>query len=184
MTKARDLATSGPSGGLVLIKPGSVVNGTDNGNGVISFTSASSMSLNDVFTSNYDKYRIIVTYQLSGSFALQMRLRASGTDDSASNYAFNISAVNSDNRHAVVGNGTSFAFQFDGSGSYNYYIFDLLNPYLTKNTFINGNIWYDNVTTIFGGCKQTTTSYDGITFFPSGGSLNAVGEVQVYGYKD
>ena len=148
------------------------------------FSAASTLSFDNLFSSTYDKYRFIVTYQINGSYALQMRLRASGTDDSASNYAFNISAVNSDNRHAVVGAGTSFALQFDGSGSYNYYIFDLLNPYLTKNTFINGNIWYDNVTTIFGGCKQTTTSYDGITFFPSGGAFNAVGEVKVYGYRN
>ncbi len=36
MTKARDLANGGF--GLVLMKPSSVVNGTDNGKGTVSFT--------------------------------------------------------------------------------------------------------------------------------------------------
>jgi len=47
MTKARDLANGGF--GLVLIKPSSVVNGTDNGKGTVSFSGVTSVSLNDVF---------------------------------------------------------------------------------------------------------------------------------------
>ena len=58
MTKARDLANGGF--GLVLIKPSTVVNGTDNGKGTVSFTTASSVSLNDVFNSTYTNYKIIL----------------------------------------------------------------------------------------------------------------------------
>jgi hypothetical protein len=43
MTKARDLANGGF--GLVLIKPSSVVNGTDNGKGTVSFSGVTSVSL-------------------------------------------------------------------------------------------------------------------------------------------
>jgi hypothetical protein len=44
MTKARDNANGGF--GLVLVKPSSVVNGTDNGKGTVSFSAASTVSLN------------------------------------------------------------------------------------------------------------------------------------------
>jgi hypothetical protein len=60
MTKARDNANGGF--GLVLMKPSSVVNGTDNGKGTVSFSAASSVSLNDVFSSTYDNYRILCRF--------------------------------------------------------------------------------------------------------------------------
>jgi hypothetical protein len=53
MTKARDNANGGF--GLVLVKPSTVVNGTDNGKGTVSFSGASSVSLNDVFSWKYDR---------------------------------------------------------------------------------------------------------------------------------
>ncbi len=55
MTKARDLANGGF--GLVLIKPSSVVNGTDNGKGTVSFSGVTSVSLNDVFNATYTNYK-------------------------------------------------------------------------------------------------------------------------------
>ncbi len=58
MTKARDLANGGF--GLVLVKPSSVVNGTDNGKGTVSFSAQSTVSLNDVFSSTYMNYKIII----------------------------------------------------------------------------------------------------------------------------
>ncbi len=58
MTKARDLANGGF--GLVLVKPFSVVGGTDNGKGTVSFSGATTVSLNDVFSSTYMNYKIII----------------------------------------------------------------------------------------------------------------------------
>jgi hypothetical protein len=49
MTKARDNANGGF--GLVLVKPSTVVNGTDNGKGTVSFSGASTVSLNGCFNS-------------------------------------------------------------------------------------------------------------------------------------
>jgi len=65
MTKARDLANGGF--GLVLVKPSSVVNGTDNGKGTVSFSAVGSVSLNNVFSSTYDNYRIMITLGKSSS---------------------------------------------------------------------------------------------------------------------
>ena len=82
MTKARDLANGGF--GLVLIKPSSVVNGTDNGKGTVSFSGASSVSLNGVFSSTYKNYRIsfdnITMPTGAGATDLLLRLRAGGSN--------------------------------------------------------------------------------------------------------
>jgi len=83
MTKARDLANGGF--GLVLIKPSSVVNGTDNGNGVITLGGVTSVSLNNVFSSNYDNYKIMFA-SASASGSLSFTLRAGGSNNSTSNY--------------------------------------------------------------------------------------------------
>jgi hypothetical protein len=70
LTKARDLANGGF--GLVLMKPSSVVNGTDNGKGTVSFSAAASVSLNDVFSSAYDNYKIVLNTVGSTDLALQI----------------------------------------------------------------------------------------------------------------
>jgi len=72
MTKARDLANGGF--GLVLVKPSSVVGGTDNGKGTVSFSAASSVSLNDVFSATYKNYKIIFT-GTGANDDLKLRLR-------------------------------------------------------------------------------------------------------------
>jgi hypothetical protein len=85
MTKARDLANGGF--GLVLVKPSSVVNGTDNGKGTVSFSAASGVSLNDVFSATYTNYRVVINVQSATSqVELKFRMRVSGSDYSGSDY--------------------------------------------------------------------------------------------------
>ena len=100
MTKARDLANGGF--GLVLIKPSTVVNGTDNGKGTVSFSGQTSVSLNDVFNTTYDNYKIVINSKSDASAGdVSFRLRASGSDNSSAIYG---SAV----RYGSSGSGSGF----------------------------------------------------------------------------
>ncbi len=80
------------SGGLVPIVPTSVAvgsgTGTANANGQVTFTTASSVSLNGVFSATYKNYLVIFNEDTaSTTSAIQFRMRLAGTDNStASSY--------------------------------------------------------------------------------------------------
>lgn len=77
--------------GLISMKPTSIVHaGTSasiNADGGVDFTAVTSLSLNGVFTAEYDNYLISMIVNVSSGDAwVRMRLRASGTDTSGTNY--------------------------------------------------------------------------------------------------
>jgi hypothetical protein len=177
-------------GGLVQIVPSSVAvgsgSGSANANGRVTFTGASSVSLNDVFTSTYNNYKILIRATSATSLvALSMRLRVSGTDNSSSNYT----------AQRLVIDGTTLTGQRPatttewGCGSMdstvqNPVTIELFNPFETRNTVIvsdqchtiTGNI----VKIIATGGTTVTTSYTGFTIFCA---QNITGEISVYGYR-
>jgi hypothetical protein len=53
-----------------------------------SFTAASAVNVNNCFTSTYQNYRIVVSGRPSTTNNVQFRWRVSGTDVTASNYAY------------------------------------------------------------------------------------------------
>jgi hypothetical protein len=181
MTKARDLANGGF--GLVLMKPSTVVGGTDNGKGTVSFSASTGISFNDVFNSTYDNYRIVLNISSSsGSPAIRFRMRVSNADITGSNYAYahTKNAYTTSNAGDGAGNQTSGVIGYYGvaasSGS-----FDIHSPFLAQETGIVGqlrtsaDIWHV-------GLKHTlATSYTGFTFYPDSG--NITGTVSVYGYN-
>ena len=68
--------------GLWTTVPTSVANGTISGNAV-TFSGVSSVSLNGVFTSDFDAYRIVASMYGSAFSYATLRWRASGTDDTS-----------------------------------------------------------------------------------------------------
>lgn len=193
MTKARDLASGGF--GLVLVKPSSVVNGTDNGKGTVTFSAASSVSLNDVFSSTYTNYKLIVNQIPSGVSNLNLRLRVSGTDASGNNYKYAAIGYNSNN--TALNNysgGAADVSSFESisqcgtTGTDIFSVFDILNSFETKPTFISGKFARFDSTGIgilgdfnYTGRHSLSTSYTGFTIFPSSGTIT--GTVSVYGYN-
>jgi hypothetical protein len=187
LTKARDLASGGF--GLVLVKPSSVVNGTDNGKGTVSFN-GTSIQLNGVFNSTYDNYKIEFSMPVastSGSVAYQ--LCTNGSANTTSNYSNATWAFRSGNGQLVdtanESNTTSAVFSALGTG--NAITLNLYNPFSSSyKTFINGvgvNIsdgaGYLAVAMIHGSRFNATTSFDGIKF--NFGSNAQVGTISVYG---
>jgi len=180
MTKARDLANGGF--GLVLVKPSTVVGGTDNGKGTVSFSAASTVSLNDVFSSTYANYKIIFSAKADSTRDIQFRLRVSGSDASgSSNYlwhreaSFTSGSLDSDNTSTFwIVSVTDTVAEFP-------IVIDLSNPFLAQTTGIVAVGGRHTLTQTIAGYHNQATSYTGFTIFPSSG--NFTGNVSVYGYN-
>ena len=189
MTKARDLANGGF--GLVLIKPSSVVNGTDNGKGTVSFSGASTVSLNDVFSATYDTYKVIINWTSATAQNLGMRLRVSGADNStAGNYMWGENGLTFSGGSSLNNNSsdTSWNMEYtDTNGAV--MAMDIYDPFSsTKITRFNGlsTTRLSTAAASFyrghGGNMTVTTSYTGFTIFVSSGTIT--GSVSVYGYNE
>ena len=83
--------------GLVTMTPTSIAvagagsSASINSDGGVDFTSATSLSLNGVFTSGYDNYLLVIFHEWSGASGgvdITCRLRAAGSDASGSNYTY------------------------------------------------------------------------------------------------
>ena len=183
---------STPSSGLVQIVPTSVAVGSGSGsvdaNGRITFTGASSISINDVFSSTYENYRILLKVT-SGStnIGVRLRWRVSGSDASGA----------SDYRNVVSGNASSGSSQnstallsyvdVGGANSTDGCITDFVvrNPNVAEKTFSISmgtyaySITYYNILT--SGVHLLSTAYTGFTLLTDTGTMT--GTVSVYGYK-
>lgn len=183
MTKARDLANGGF--GLVLIKPSSVVNGTDNGKGTISFSAASTVSLNDVFNSTYSNYRILLESTGSTTANIGMRLRVSNTDTTTNysrQYIYGTAVSLSSGRSTGDSNWITCNIN---TGFRSAITMDVYNPFLTVatncSTFSNSLYPTGNDIAINNFGQDSGTSFTGFTLTTNTGTMT--GTVSVYGYN-
>ena len=176
--------------GLRLLTPSSVVGGTIGTSGAVTFSGASAVSLNGVFSSTYQNYRIISNTTASGSTGyLNWRLRASASDITGANY------TNSASQAPFASGG---ALSNDGSGTgqttwRNYGYIDSTESYAVVtdifNPFASGYTSYTNLKARIGyggefaaGVYKDAASADGFTIYPSSGTIT--GTIRVYGYKN
>lgn len=147
-----------------------------------SFSAVASQSINDVFSSTYDNYKIVVYASADSDRDMQLRLRVSGSDASgASNYlwhrdaSFTSGVLNGDNSSTlwVVGV-TATAAKFP-------VVIDLGNPFIAEPTGITAVGGRHTLTQTITGYHTQSTSYTGFTLFPNTG--NMTGSVSVYGYS-
>ena len=152
-----------------------------------SFTSGSTVSINNCFSATYDAYRIVL-YNLSqsGANATYLKLRASGTDSSASydtagRYVFYTGAGSTD----IQGTGATTGWQIGAGGNTTKsgFSLDIFDPYNTRwTTMVNSAATYDTWFSI-AGRHTANTSYDGFTLLAAGGTTFTTGTVIVYGYR-
>jgi hypothetical protein len=179
------------STGLTLLTPTSIANtgGTASigTNGTVSFSSASAISLNDVFSTTYTHYKVVFYLVNSGFAGLQLRYRVSGSDYSGADY-FTSKIYISDSFNPTKAKESSQTSSNIGPlwGGHNSYSYDIFNPFITTRTQIVGTLnslvdfstWE---THLIGGLLNTATSYTGFTIYPSSG--NFTGSISVYGYN-
>jgi hypothetical protein len=157
----------------------------------ISFSGVASQSFNDVFSATYDNYLVkFNNVSSSGSgISINARLRASGTDNTSSNYVrrYLLSYATT-----TVAGGADTSTSFIGVGKAstslaNDATFTIANPFGTMTTTgishsVTGGT--SEASTEFGSTAfgtTVTTSYDGITFFPASGTFT--GSISIYGFN-
>ena len=189
MTKARDLANGGF--GLVLIKPSSVVNGTDNGKGTVSFSGATTVSLNGVFSTTYKRYRILLDFVGSANNDCAFRLRVAGADATGTNYG--IQGLYADaSSVGAARNALSYWYvnEIRVAGRY-IQEYELFNPAAASQTYGFGrstSIVTADTTQVFQTLNSLghslSTAYDGFTTYIVSGTGTVSGTISVYGYNN
>lgn len=180
--------SSNVASGLKPIVPSSVAIGSGSSSvsalGAVSFTGASSVSLNGVFSSTYKNYQIVFTGSSPGGLnSLNIRWRVNNSDDSGSNYT----------RQGLVADSTSVngfraLLTYAESGTIDTYqrtiITNVSSPFDTSPT-TNNTFWGDSTTSArlvwFTNYHGLSTSYTGFTAYPSSSTMT--GTISVYGYK-
>jgi hypothetical protein len=175
-------ATVGPStaGGLVFVTGAT-------------FTTATTVSLPDsTFTSTYRNYKVI--FQITGVTAdadFSLRLRASGADNTTSNYDYGFTGRGSAGGTGAENGIVQTAFDLSESDTNaRYYLdMDVLAPQVAAVTIVSAQYGYLNKanTEWFGmsggGVFRATTAFDALTFISSVAS-SITGIYRVYGYAD
>lgn len=182
--------------GLVPIRPATVTvvtgSGSANALGQVSFTGASSVSFDGVFTSKYKNYRLVMEFHSMSAASVSpgFRVRNAGVDFSASNYHRMAQSV-TDTGASVASynaNATNLTLFTAGSGlNIGATTLDIINPNVSgyrkaiqySSTGFNGTA----ITGWFGaGAINNTSTYDGFTIFMQGG--NCSGVISIYGYGE
>jgi hypothetical protein len=154
------------------------------------WSAVSSVNINDIFSSTYTHYKIIMTYSSSaGDSELLMRYRVSGADDTSANYQDQRLIVDAANTPAAnrSAGATSNRFAIQNT-SENVIQATIFNPFLTARTYyssegsyVNGEGTGETRLVIYGGTFRNSTSFTGMTLIP--GSGTTTGKINVWGFK-
>ena len=170
--------------GLKLIVPTSVGGSgvSVSSTGRVTFNASSTININGCFSSIYNNYLIVYRSTNASNLDIRFRLRSSGTDSTTGytgQYLYGNGSSISGGRatSGFFSTGAGFGGQYGGSHIYLYGPF-LSSPTghvtISSSSGSNGPLIYD-----WSESHNVSTSYDGLTFFPDGGSVT--GALTVYG---
>lgn len=148
-------------------------------------TAVSTVSVNNVFTSTYQNYKVIIEWiGSSASTNVNLRLRASGTDNST---AFSYQPKGYQNVAGTLATYGAAAAQLQlGSivnNDYDTTLLEIIRPATANYTYFASNHYEgsNNSAYQFMAAHLVNTSYDGFTVYPTTGTLTN-GTIYVYGY--
>jgi hypothetical protein len=175
--------------GMVLMNPTSIAysgtSATLGANGQVTFSAVTSLSLNGVFTADFDNYVVSAWSDASVGSQVYFRMRVSGTDNSTANsYVRQQIAANDTSVSAVRITGDAGAVFVVAGTQIAGTSFSIYGPYLAQPTATRATSVWDFSSARFNdqACTHNqSTSYDGITFFVDNG--NITGALQVYGVR-
>lgn len=180
------IAPNATAPGLAIVTPTSIANSGGSASasgGAVTFSGVTSVSLNGCFTSTYENYRFIFTLTGTGATNVGIRFRASGTDDSSSNYQwmqlYAAGAVGNSSATSQTSMGVAYTNSELVSASVDFY-----RPQLAAFTLFTSNSQRNNgpVASLWTGSHNVATSYDGMSIISSSGTFT--GTLRVYGYKN
>ena len=175
-------------GGMVLLAPTSIAytgtSATIGANGSVEFSAVSSLSLNGVFSADYDNYMVSLSGTASADDFWNLRYRASGTDDTSSSYVRQYLDAYSTSVNADRATATFCRMWYGGSVYRAGMTFATYGPFLAQPTALRnvavtdyGNAYlYDIAST-----HSVSSSYDGFTLLRNGASATLSGLVSIYG---
>lgn len=172
------------------IKPGMVLVAAQ------SFSAVSSVSVNNCFSATYENYRVLVHMTQGGGSQDQsayLKLRASGTDSSASYWVAN-GTGHTDNSLTLVNAATNVTTGFlvgrlaNTVDNQTFAALDFNRPYLAARTVLAGmGMWTlggSGITAAaipISGLHGVATAYDGFTISCAAA---ITGSLRVYGYRN
>jgi len=177
-TTAFVTAADALAGGLVLVASAT-------------FTTASTCSINNCFTSTYENYKVVISgFSTSSTSAnILMRFRNAGTDR-ATQYQFAMRGLDAGNTSKDDYGGGYGTFGFFGSspvyaGDVTSSTWDVYTPATSNRSYITfTTAYYPGAFAIRTGmiAHDSTVSNDGFTVWPTNGT--ASGNIRVYGYRN
>lgn len=149
------------------------------------FSAASSVSINNCFTSAYENYKIVWTAgSVSALGTILLRLRASGTDNTTTNYGSSgVYALFSGTVSGTGYNAQNFwAMHYCANTSSQHRAIELMQPQATYNTSFGSVGSNSDANAYYAGWFGATTQFDGFSILPGSGTMT--GTVRVYGYRN
>jgi hypothetical protein len=155
-----------------------------------SFTSASSVVFNNVFTSAFDNYVIKMKHTSTNQGSIvSMRLRAAGTDDTSANYRYwGYNILSATGVASYGNNATSVFIGSVTSTSPVYAQHEIASPALAESTTgstIISRLDSSNRMDFYGlgDIHTVSTAYDGFNMIAPGGQT-ITGTIRVYGLRN
>jgi hypothetical protein len=177
-TTAFVTAADALAGGLVLVASAT-------------FTTATTASINNCFTSTYDNYRVVISgFSTSSTNAnILMRFRNAGADR-ATQYMFAMRGLDAGNASKDDYNGGYGTFGFFGSspvyaGDVTSSTWDVYTPATANRSYLTfTTAYYPGAFAVRTGmiAHDSTVSNDGFTVWPTNGTVS--GNIRVYGYRN
>jgi hypothetical protein len=141
------------------------------------------VNFNNVFSSTYRAYRVVLAGTSSTRNEIFARLRVGGVDATGSNYQSRIIFRDGSGTGGSGSTTTSSSVGYTETGS-TVSSFDVAGPFLTSPTAFNSYSYgqgSDSVLWLSGSGHTLSNSYDGITIL----SANAfTGQISIYGYRN
>lgn len=185
--------TDDRSMGLVPIKPSTVTIATGTGSanslGQITYTGATSVTIQNVFSSQYRNYKILVSCAGSTGCEIAIRFASGGTPNSATSYkagGWRYATNVTDNYSGSSLNYAPLALCNSAQANNITATYDIFNPMVTGNTnFVGQSVGYGGTYATalsYAGFFLADNNFDGIYLYPTAG--NFTGTVQIFGYND
>jgi len=155
-----------------------------------SFTTASTVTIDGIFTSAYRNYKIVITSSgLATSGGLLLQFRAGGTTTAGTAYNFatrgllSQGSASDGNNNSAASIQLNFTVNTPGVSATELTVF---NPQLATQTFVtamsaSSQATAQNYVFSTGAMTTVTTAFDGLIFTQSG---TASGVVRIYGLRD
>lgn len=164
--------------------------GSADANGTITFTSASTINLDGIFSTTYDYYRIILNTTTGGSY-FALRGRTAGSTDSSAYHSNATYSFRSGNAAAVdtANEGATSMAILAGTGNAIFFTGEINNPFSSskethvvhKSLYVSNSTGYNTIACWGGARVAANVSYDGMAFLFG---TAATGNIRVYGYRN